>query len=209
MTEKQILTDDEQALFKQVAEVCGLELATPSHYVTDDSPSQDVLKELADFGVEALGTYNSITGIVTLHSECCAPTAKEFKVSAQDVELIVLAHEWAHMIQHQGKHPDVPVAWEDFPKLPQGLGTDAEDLAEKATFMVLHGVPGGKRLQELQAQLAKVSPPEYKKWLADYASWLANGVPPDAAVNDLQNTMRLVRNAGKKGTLKNIENFDE
>lgn len=206
MTEKRNLTDDEQALFKQVAKVCGLELEVPDSYLTDESPSQDVRKELTDKGVEALGTY---TGIVTLYVERCAQTAKEFNVEVGDIEPIVLAHEWAHLIQHRGRHPDVPVAWEDFPKLPQGLGTDAEDLAEKATFMVLHGVPGGKRLQELQAQLAKVSPPEYKKWLADYASWLANGVPPDAAVNDLRNTMRLVRDAGKGGHLTISNHIDE
>ena len=211
MTEKQILTDDEQALFKQVAEVCGLELATPDHYLTDDGPSPDILKELKESGVEALGIYDPDTGDVTLYIVKCAQMSKKLNASPRDIELIVLAHEWAHMIQHQGKgkHPDAPVAWEDYPRLWQYSGTDEEDLAQKAAYMALHGFADGKALQRTMVLMANYQPTPYKQFRKAFASWLANGVPPDAAVNDLQNTMRLVRDAGNGPTPTKIENFDE
>lgn len=209
MTQTKPLASEERYLFERVAEVCHLELATPEYYLTDPKTSPDILAELMDFGVDVLGTYNPENGDVTVYVAKCAQTASELHVSPRDIELIVLAHEWAHLIQHRGHHPDAPVAWEGFPSHPLGSGTDAEDLAEKATFMALDGVTGGKRLQKLQAQLATVSPLRYRNWLVDYADWLANGVPPDAAVNDLRNKMRFVRDLGKEPTLTNIQNFDE
>lgn len=209
MTQTKPLASEERYLFERVAEVCHLELATPPHYLTDDGHSPYIRAELERSGVDAMGIYNRRTDDVTLYVAKCSQTAREFRVSPRDIELIVLAHEWAHFVQHRGRHPDLGVAWEGFPKLPQGLMSDAEDLAEKAAFMALHGISGGKRLQELQAQLAAVSPLRYRNWLADYADWLANGVPPDAAVNDLRNKMRFVRDLGKEPTLTNMQNFDE
>jgi hypothetical protein len=210
MTEVKMLTDDEQVLFEKVAEVCGLELAVPDRYLIDDSPVQDVLQELRDLGAEALGTYDPIISEVRLFVKRCAQAAKEFKVRPRDVEVIVLAHEWAHLIQHQGKgkHPDAPVAWKDYPRLWQYSETDEEDLAEKAAFMALHKLPDGNRLQHLMIRLAEVSPPKYQKWLTDYANWRDAGSPPIAALQWLHTTLRLVRDVDLGRAHEHLKNHD-
>jgi hypothetical protein len=41
--------------------------------------------------------------------------------------------------------------------------------------------------------LAEVSPPKYRKWLADYADWRDAGNPPEEELQWLHRTLRLVR----------------
>lgn len=205
MTGKQILTDDAKALFKQVAKVCGLELATQDHYLTDDGPSPDILKELKESGVEALGIYDPDTGDVTLYIVKCAQMSKKLNASPRDIELIVLAHEWAHLIQHRGRHPDAPVLWQDFPRLPQGSRTDKEDLAQKAAYMALHGFADGKALQRTMVLMADYQPTPYKQFRKDFAGWLAGGIPLDEDLGKLQTLMLVVRDANKEKVLKHFD----
>lgn len=194
MTEKRILTDDEQALFKQVAKVCGLELPTPSHYLTDDGPSPDILKDLADLGVEALGTYAPVTGDVTLYVVKCVQMAKKLNASPRDIELIVLAHEWAHMIQHRGLLSSGTAHWKGFPDCP---ADEIEDLAQKAAFMALHNFADGKELQDTLVRMADYQPARYKKFRDDYAGWLESGEPPNEELREVRRILREVRDASK------------
>lgn len=201
MTEKRILTDDEQALFKQVAKVCGLELATPDNFLTDDSSSPNVRKELEESGVDALGCCNRETGEIVLFVERCRQAANELKANPRHIELIVLAHEWAHLIQHWGHHPDALVVWQDFPRLPQGSGTDEEDLAQKAAYMALHSFADGEALQRTMVLLADYQPAPYQCFREHYASWLATGEPPNETLCEMRNLLRVVRDACKEAVL--------
>lgn len=205
MTEKRIPTDDEQALFKQVAKVCGLELATPHNFLTDDSSSQSILTELEESGVDALGCCNRETGEIVLFVERCRQAADELKANPRHIELIVLAHEWAHLIQHWGHHPDAPVVWQDFPRLPQGSGTDEEDLAQKAAYMALHGFADGKALQRTMVLMADCQPASYGNFREDFAGWVAVGIPFEEDLGKLQTLMLTVRDANKENGLKHFD----
>lgn len=208
MTEKRILTDDEQALFKQVAKVCDLELPTPGSFLTDDSSSQNVRKELEELGVDALGCCHRKTGEIVLFVERCRQAANELKANPRHIELIVLAHEWAHLIQHWGHHPDAPVVWQDFPKLPQDSGTDKEDLAQKAAYMALHGFADGKALQLTLVLMADCQPAPYRKFLNDFAIWLESGEPPNETLRELRRLLRVVRDAGPEDVVAQFPAFD-
>lgn len=208
MTEKRILTDDEQALSRQVAEVCGLELPTPTHYLTDDGHSPHILKELEELGVDALGCCNRDTGDIVLFVERCRQAANELKANPRHIELIVLVHEWAHLIQHWGHLPDAPVVWQDFPRLPQGSGTDKEDLAQKAAFMALHGFADGKALQRTMVLMADCQPAPYRKFLNDFAIWLESGEPPNETLLELRRLLRVVRDAKPDDVIALFPAFD-
>jgi|GEM_PF-2264888 len=198
MNEVKRLTDDEQALFEKVAEVCSLELAVPDRYLSDDSPSQDVLKELVERGMEVLGTYDPDTSEVTLFVVRCVQTAREFKVRPRDVELIVLAHEWAHKIQHRGTLPNGQAHWEKFPKRPTAKAEDlaeVEDLAQKAAYMALHRFADGMALQRTMVLMADYQPEPYRRFLE-------SGGPPDEALAELRERMKEVRDASKEPQLR-------
>lgn len=195
MTAKRNLTDDEQALFKQVTKVCGLELAIPHNLLVDDRASQNVRKELEELGVDALGCCHRKTGEIVLFVERCRQAANELKANPRHIELIVLVHEWAHLIQHWGHHPDAPVVWQDFPRLPQGSGTDKEDLAQKAAYMALHGFADGRALQRTMVLMADRQPTPYKNFLKDFAAWLESGEPPNETLRELRRLLRVVRDA--------------
>ena len=196
------LTPDQQNAYGQILTVCDLGCALPKSYQVNHQTSPNIASELESGGIDVLGLYDRESGGVTLYAQKCRQVANELGCLPSEVETVVLIHEWSHLVHHRGTSVSSGKHWSDFPRLWQFADTDAEDLAEKTAFLVLHRIINGEQLRTVQITLAKMSPPAYRKWLADYGKWLNSRVVPENSLEDLRRKLRMTRDTTKADMLE-------